>query len=445
MMREEAAGNLRRLLSKLPEWADAAPSLQIPSRLNIEQCSSGVTARYKAALVLRNLSPEYIADLTGGLGADCLAFSKICRSVLYNEMNPELASAVEHNFEALGVHNVVVRSCELRRGGVGEVLAGYRPDLIYLDPARRSDAGRKLFRLADCMPDVLPLKDELLDACGDLLLKLSPMADISQLRRELGPEIMEVHCVGAGGECKELLLWLRRGWNGGMRIFVSGELNAASREAPGSTPSGEGIAPGSGASGESLATAQSSCAAGKAFEPVLSFTPQEEAEAPLKFFARLSDLREDMLLFEPSAAVSKSGCFKLLCSRFPLVKLGRSTHLYAAVPGEVPEELRRIGKLFRIIRIVEFSGAAAIALGREFPHCEVSARNLPLSSEALRQKMKCSSGGNVHIFAAGVDFAGVEGAPAEGWEGVAGVDFGGREGAAGGSKRLLFVTEPLAK
>ncbi|MDO4827405.1 MAG: hypothetical protein Q4B16_07640 [Bacteroidia bacterium] len=458
MMREEAAGNLRRLLSKLPEWADAAPSLQIPSRLNIEQCSSGVTARYKAALALRNLSPESIADLTGGLGADCLAFSKICRSVLYNEMNPELASAVEHNFEALGVHNVVVRSCELRRGGVGEVLAGYRPDLIYLDPARRSDAGRKLFRLADCMPDVLPLKDELLDACGDLLLKLSPMADISQLRRELGPEVMEVHCVGAGGECKELLLWLRRGWNGGMRIFVSGELNAASREAPapgfgaagealasGFGAAGEAFAPGSGVSGESLATAQSSCAAGKAFEPVLSFTPQEEAEAPLKLFARLSDLREDMLLFEPSAAVSKSGCFKLLCSRFPLVKLGRSTHLYAAVREEVPEELCRIGKLFRIIRIVEFSGAAAAALGREFPRCEVSARNLPLSSEALRQKMKCSSGGNVHIFAAGVDSAGVEGAPAEGWNGVTGVDFGGREGAAGGSKRLLFVTEPLAK
>ena len=415
MMREEAAGDLRRLLSKLPEWADAAPSLQIPSRLNIEQCSSGVTARYKAALVLRNLSPERIADLTGGLGADCLAFSKICRSVLYNEMNPELASAVEHNFEALGVHNVVVRSCELRRGGVGEALAGYRPDLIYLDPARRSDAGRKLFRLADCMPPVLPLMDELLDACGELLLKLSPMADISQLRRELGPEVMEVHCVGAGGECKELLLWLRRRWNGGMRIFVSGELNSASRDghAPGSTPSGEGIAPGSGA-------------AEKAFEPVLSFTPWEEAEAPLKLFARLSDLREDMLLFEPSAAVSKSGCFKLLCSRYPLVKLGRSTHLYAAVRGEVPEELRRIGKLFRIIRIVEFSGAAAAALGREFPRCEVSARNLPLSSEALRKKMKCSSSGNVHIFAAGVDFAGVEGAPAE-------------------SKRLLFVTEPVSK
>ncbi len=124
MMCEEAAGNLRRLLSKLPEWADAAPSLKIPSRLNIEQCSSGVTARYKAALAVRNLSPECIADLTGGLGADCLAFSRICRTVLYNEKNAELASAVESNFAALGVHNVVFRSCCLRPAGVGEALAG---------------------------------------------------------------------------------------------------------------------------------------------------------------------------------------------------------------------------------------------------------------------------------------------------------------------------------
>lgn len=424
MMREEAAGNLRRLLSKLPEWADAAPSLKIPSRLNIEQCSSGVTARYKAALAVRNLSPECIADLTGGLGADCLAFSRICRTVLYNEKNAELASAVESNFAALGVHNVVFRSCCLRPAGVGEALAGgeFRPDLIYLDPARRSDSGRKLLRLADCMPDVLSLKDELLAVCPEVLLKLSPMADISQLCRELGPEVQQVHCVGAGGECKELLLWLHRGHAGGVRIFVSGDLDAASRDADGAFAPALNLT-----SEEAPAQGLSSAPSPDAFAPVLSFTPSQEAEAPLKLFAQTSDLREDMLLFEPSAEVNKSGCFKLLCSLFPLVKLGRSTHLYAeASPSgcEAAEQLRRLGRLFRIKRICAFSGAAAEALGREFPRCEVSARNLPLSSEELRRKMKCSSGGNVHIFAAHVDFS-------------------GNEGAAGEARRLLLVTEPL--
>ena len=405
IVREEAAENLKRLLLKLPEWASAGPSLRIPSRLNLEQCSSSATARYKASLIQRIIGPGgIISDFTGGLGADCWAFAQVCDSVLYNEINTDLAAAVESNFQVLGVSNVVFRNCELVPGRAGEILDGFRPDLIFMDPARRGAVGQKVFRLEDCQPNVLELKEELLGICPNLLLKLSPMADISLLCRQLGPEVREVHCVGTGGECKELLVWLQKGCNGGVSICVAGDINDGN------------------------------------IAQLLSFTPEEEAAAAVKFFADNEELAGTAgLLFEPSAVTMKAGCFRLLCSRFGLTKLGKSTQLYALAGNSAAEdasydELRRLGKLFRIKRIVPFSGAAVAALGREFPRCEVSARNMPLSSDELRRKMKCKSGGSVHIFAAGVDFTGSS------LDSTSGEYRIGR-GAAGKSDRYLFVTE----
>ena len=428
IVREEAAENLRRLLLKLPEWAGAAGSLKIPSRLNLEQCSSSATARYKAALAARIISEtpaesstlcdvsenlrsgasegvrgkyppviNAVADLTAGLGADCWAYSLVCKSVLYNEMNSELTTAVKSNFGALGVQNVVFRNCEVQPGRVREILAGYRPDLIFMDPARRGAVGQKVFRLEDCQPNVLELKEELLGLCPNLLLKLSPMADITLLCRQLGPEVREVHCVGTPGECKELLLCLQRDWTEGVRINVSGDLGRVCDSSEQDSASASGLNSG--------------------FAPLFAFTPEEEAAAEVKFFADGEELAGTAgLLFEPSAVTMKAGCFRLLCSRFALTKLGRSTQLYVVSCGDsctVSEsicasydELCRLGKLFRIKRIIPFNGASAAALGREFPCCEVSARNMPLSSDELRRKMKCKSGGSVHIFAAGVDFAG---------------------------------------
>ena len=474
----------------MPEWADAAGSLKIPSRLNLEQCSSSATAFYKAALAaliitetpaesstlcdvsenLRSGATEggrgkcppginVVADLTGGLGADCWAFAQVCGSVLYNEMNSELAAAVESNFAALGVKNVVFRNCEVAPGRVGEILGGFAPDLIFMDPARRGDCGQKVFRLEDCQPNVLELKEELLSLCPNLLLKLSPMADITLLCRQLGPQVREVHCVGSGGECKELLLWLQRGWTGGVSICVSGDLSRVCDSSEQDSASTSGLNSG--------------------FAPLFSFTPEEEAASEVKFFADGEELAGTAgLLFEPSAVTMKAGGFRLLCQRFGLTKLGRSTQLYVlresggalrggcasesgtgAYGGSVGESgtevydesvtevhdksgteaydgLRRLGKLFRIKRIVPFSGASAAALGREFPCCEVSARNMPLSSDELRRKMKCKSGGSVHIFAAGVDFAGAAaGTVADSAAGGIG------RGAAPKSARYLFVTE----
>ena len=264
----------RRLRRKLPSWY-ANPALVYPSRLSAEQCSSEETARYKALVAsnfeclsdsggrcwfqtratlgnvrgrgpseswaettsfpmggaeakrrrfeTNSLPPQRrhirIVDLTGGMGVDSWAFSQVFDEVLYNEMQTGLAEETARNFERLGCKNISVRNEEVKVGQVKEILGDFVPDVIYLDPARRAEDGRKVFLLEDCQPNVTALLPELFEACPNILLKLSPMADISYLAREL-PGLAAVHIVGADGECKELLLLLQKGHSGPYALVV---------------------------------------------------------------------------------------------------------------------------------------------------------------------------------------------------------------------------------
>ena len=145
----------RKLCSKVPEW-HAIPDLMLPSPLSAEQCSSEETARYKAEVARRILSESSgtessgggcIADLTGGLGVDSQAFSRVASTVIYNEMDPALAKAAGHNFPLLGMENVRISCEELSAGTLGTILSGDRPDILFLDPARRNETGKKVFLL----------------------------------------------------------------------------------------------------------------------------------------------------------------------------------------------------------------------------------------------------------------------------------------------------------
>jgi hypothetical protein len=348
---EAGAAQMRR---KVPEWADV-PGMEFPSHLSTEQCSSSATAEYKAALV-RRISPEcgLLADLTGGLGVDSFFFSRVCGHVLYNEMDRELAAAVERNFSRLGVSNVSFSSVEVTPESLPGLVAD-GPDVIFLDPARRSWTGRKVFLLEDCSPDLPALRDGLLAAAPDILAKLSPMADISMVCRRLGETVREVHVAGSGGECKELLVWMQRGWSGGCTVVAEG----------------------------------------------LRFTAQEEGAA----LPRLLPGRPAPagVLFEPSATLLKAGCFNLLCDRLGLSKFGRFTHLYFS---ESPDEsLKAYGKLFSIKEILPFDGRSIKDLGKSLPRCSVTARNLPVSSDALAKRMGVTPGGDAHVFAFTADYS----------------------------------------
>ena len=393
----------RKLRTKVPEWY-AVPSLIYPFRVSGEQCSSSETARYKAMVCGSSLVPEpslrdpshkwappsyaaegghrfgdqtapanerlKIADLTGGMGVDAWAFAQVAEEVLYNEMQEELARATELNFRELGVENVRFRNCRVEPGKVAEVLDGFRPDVIFLDPARRAGDGRKVFLIEECQPDVLGLLPELFEASRYVLLKLSPMADITMACKRLGAHVKEVHVVAAGGECKELLFLMDRDWEGTPATFIVE--GGAVMEIPGQA----------GNDGPSLVIPS------EVKEPVISTGAKRSGE---------------IFLFEPGKSLLKAGAFSLPCERFGLTKLGQHTHLY--VGEAIPEALRPFGKVFEILEVLPLNNRTMKEAGRRWPQAEVTARNVPMTSDLLRKKLGCASGGDIHFFGVRVDTA----------------------------------------
>ena len=340
-----------------------------------------------------------LADLTGGLGVDSWAFAEVFGEVLYNEMQPALAAAAEENFKELGVKNIRVVNWRITPatvtdvsasrsgtaspadgdsgagpgGSVADVLGDFGPDILFLDPARRAGDGRKVFLPEDCQPDVTALLPELFAAARHVLLKLSPMADISLCVKRFG-HVREVHAIAAEGECKELLLLLDREWNGGYTItaYENGSTLTWS-------PEEESAAAVQFASDEDLTPGHSS---GTTLPSAASFPAPPSSPAGF--------------LFEPGKALLKAGAFRLLCGCFGLKKLDTHTHLY--VTEAVPAELAPLGKTFRILETLPLDKRTMKEAGRRYPRAEVTARNIPMTSNELRKRLGCGSGGDIHLF-----------------------------------------------
>ena len=279
----------------------------------------------------------------------------MAEDVLYNEMNDELEKATELNFRELGVKNVRFESRKVELGKVKEVLDGFEADVIFLDPARRAEDGRKVFLIEECQPDVVGLLPELFEASRYVMVKLSPMADIAMACKRL-EHVKEVHVVASGGECKELLFVLDREWDGkhSVTVFEGGAVMEI---------------------------------------PDWNDRPSVKYGMP----------KEGSILFEPGKALTKAGAFNLPCERFGMTKLGIHTHLYTC--EAVPEGLKPFGKWFEVLAVRPLNNRTMKEAGKRYPQAEVTARNIPMTSELLRKKTGCASGGDVHLFGVRLDAA----------------------------------------
>ena len=408
----ECIASRRKLRLKVPQWY-ADPALICPVALSAEQCSSTATASYKAAVAadgwtVRELSegqcpdlrplagqgralcpsrsalcgerPMRIADLTGGLGVDCWQFSKVAGTVLYNEMNPVLFEAAKINLPRLECNNVEFSNIRISPETLPELLDSFQPDLVFADPARRAQGGKKVFLPEDCSPDMLALQDIILDRGIRLMLKLSPMADISLLLRKFHC-VKELHIVQSDGECKELLLLQEPGFDGECTVSA-------------------------------VVAEPSNNSSIKVHH--LDFHPAEEKASPATYIS--SPPSPGQYLFEPGPALSKAGAFKLLSSRFGLLKLGPSAHLYIGdFSGKIRENVASgaeglqpegvFGEWFEILDVAPFGKASIHDFATRWPCSAVSARALPLSSDELSAKLtslrKKPASGQIHIFGIG--------------------------------------------
>ncbi len=331
----------RQLLAKkVPSWSQNE-DLLFPARLAIEQCSSEATATYKASL----LGGNRFLDLTGGLGIDSCFISAKFQHADYVERQPELCELARHNFEVLGT-NVTVHNAAAE-----DYLNDTDPvDWIFIDPARRDVYGRKMVSVADCSPDVIQLQDLLLTKATHVMVKLSPMLDITQALSELH-HVEEVHVVAVNNECKELILIMKRDCNSATKLFCVNLLSE---------------------------------------QETISFTIDEESACPLS-------LADGVMryLYEPNAAVMKGGCFKTIASAYGMSKLHRNSHLYTSenLVTKFP------GRIFEVRDCVPFNRNSRRLLPQDGSKFSISVRNFPLSAEQLRKLLKLKDGDECYLFA----------------------------------------------
>lgn len=350
--------------TKLPSWAENM-SILFPAKISLEQCSSEATATYKAGLA----SGESLVDLTGGFGVDCSFLSKNFSSVDYVEQNEELCQIAEHNFKALGL-NIRVNNAES-----AEFLKNMPAvDCIYIDPARRDIKGKKTADLSLCSPNLLEIRDILLDKCNTLLIKLSPMFDISSAL-EVFPECKQVHVVSVKNECKELLLLVEGGFCGeteivcielGMRNFAVSESNVQFTE---TLPNESKIAEGN----EELGITSVASNLRKEKGEIVSYS------APKSY------------LYEPNASIMKAGLFKTVANKYNVQKLHPSTHLYTS--EELVPDFP--GRSFEIKRVTKVQRKEI----QDIEKANLSIRNFPGNVADLRKKLKLKDGGDTYIFA----------------------------------------------
>ena len=374
---------------KLPRWA-SLEGIIYPPHISMEQCSSESTALYKAELAARLLGLpasssgtemkaeneiEFV-DLTGGFGVD---FSYIAARLgvksMYVERQAHLCEAAKENFGRLGLKNAIVKN-----GDGIEVLHSFHPKkkdaasaddslgitydqprsllktnlglkIIFIDPARRDDAGNKVVSLKDCTPDVTVLQEEMLSKADYVIIKLSPMLDWHRAISELS-HVREVHIISVNNECKELLLVLSaRNMGENLRIYCINDAQSFVCDELDMESSSVKIAP--------------------------------------------SILEEMQYLYEPNASLMKAGCFGVLSGRYDARMLSKNSHLFvsrepiAAFPG----------RSFRIIAVSSFNKKELKRHLSGITKANIATRNFPLSVAELRKRLKLKDGGETYIFA----------------------------------------------
>ena len=398
---------------KLPRWA-SIDGIIYPPHISMEQCSSEQTAQYKAELAARLLNPQNskicefatesvvgsefaknegtsgkqqilteneadvneteFVDLTGGFGVD---FSYIAARLdvksLYVERQAHLCETAKENFERLGLKNAIVKN-----GDGVEVLHSFaatddapsslsepfsRLKLIFIDPARRDDAGNKVVSLKDCTPDVTQLQDEMLAKADYVIIKLSPMLDWHRAVSELS-HVREVHIISVNNECKELLLVLSAKNKASLKVFCVNDHQLMSYD--------------------------------------------ESDDSPVNIAD--ADYQDMQYLYEPNASLMKAGCFGVISQRYGLRMLAKNSHLFVSAENkfgdvniENPEHSEPVddfpGRTFRILAVSSMNKKELKRHLAGITKANIATRNFPLSVAELRKRLKLKDGGDTYIFA----------------------------------------------
>lgn len=329
--------------TKIPSWY-VNDEMIYPDHVSLEQASSEITAKYKASVISGG---QTLVDLTGGLGVDFAFLSPHFNRAIYVEHDPELCSIALWNFAALGLRNTVIENTP------GEAFLQQLPetDLVYLDPSRRDREGHKVFRIEDCSPDMLPIQDLLLEKSKSVLVKFSPMLDISSALKSL-KNVCEIHVVSVENECKELLFLLSSEERQIKYYAVNLNKNKETEK--------------------------------------FCFTREEERDARISFSSSIGKY-----LYEPNASILKAGAFKSVSRQLDIQKLHPNSHLYTSdrLISDFP------GRVFEVKSVFAPNRKNMKTFLSETKKANISVRNFPISVAEIRRLSGLKEGGNVYLFA----------------------------------------------
>lgn len=378
---------------KLPSWA-ACDGVVYPPHLNMEQCSSEPTARYKQQVArlwaerIPNASRTSMTDLTGGFGVDFSFTSRCFSSATYVERNASLCDVVSANLPRLGIRNATVECAEAEA-----VLEQMEPQtMIFLDPARRDEHGAKTVLIADCTPDVCQLLPSLMQKSQFVMLKLSPMLDWHKAIVDLEGTVREVHIVSADGECKELLLVLANNVTKDVKVYC---VDIQSKpDSQGEYPRSEFVYSIATNAQEEIVENNSKLENSTSTQPTNSqFTTQK-----LKIAAGNNSklkIQNSKFLFEPNASVMKAGCFDEIARAYGICAISRNSHLFLS-----DREIDGFpGRTFAIDAVTTMNKRQLRQTLAGMKQANIAVRNFPLSVAELRKRLKLNDGGDTYIFA----------------------------------------------
>lgn len=332
---------------KLADTLSAHPHWLFTSVLSGEQSTSDMLASFHASLI-----PEgaFVADLTAGLGIDCLHLSAKTKELTAIEIDRIKADALRQNLHYPNV-NVVCDDC---RNFITNY-HGAKFDVVFIDPARRGADGSRIFSLSDCHPDVTEMLPRLRKIADTLIVKMSPMLDITHTAKSL-PGVSKIIALGTRTECKELIAVV--------------DLNSTSVDE---------------CSIEAIIL-------DKANQTSLLFTPEEERQAASTFAMP----QEGGYIYEPYAAVMKAAPFNLLCRRYGAVKLSANTNLYTSTEPATDFP----GHTYKILETLPYSSSVIKRLAKKYPKGSIATRNFSVPAEVLRKKLKIADGTDTRIYGA---------------------------------------------
>ena len=329
---------------------DKLPTLSLcddfvyPPKLNREQCSSETTALFKA---MEYAKGKHIADITGGLGIDTVFMAKYAATVDYIEQNEELHDIATHNFRALELGNISAH-CSDSINFLKNTNKHF--DLIYADPARRDNQGRKVSALENCTPNILENIDLLLSKADMLLIKSSPMLDITEAVAQL-KHVSEITIVAVKNECKEILFLCT-----GNVSDTSPKCHCINFKSNGSVDN-------------------------------ITFNREEETTLSIPYSANI-----EQYIYDPNVTLLKGGAFKTTSILYDIKKIHRNTHLYTS-----EKKIEQFtGRIFKVIKELHPS---AKEIAKDIPNgkAHVITRNYPMSSEELQKKLRLKEGGDLYI------------------------------------------------